>query len=96
MKMLLIAYDTFIDKEVPDCLETCGVPGYTKLAVIVGRGETGTKEDTPAWPGTTSVLFTGASDEQAETLRKRLACLRGTHGGRAGLKVFQIPVESSA
>jgi len=43
MKMLLIAYDTFIDREVLGCLESSGVPGYTKLAVIVGRGETGTK-----------------------------------------------------
>lgn len=96
MKMLLIAYDTFIDEQVLGCLASCGVPGYTKLAAIVGRGETGTKEDTPAWPGTTSVLFTAAPDEQAEDLRKRLACLREGHGGRAGLKVFQIPLDMTS
>ena len=96
MKMLLIAYDTFIDKEVLGCLESCGAPGHTKLAAIAGRGETGTKQGTPAWPGTTSVVFTVVTDETADALQKALVIVRNHHGGRAGLRVFQIPVEASA
>ena len=93
MKLILVTYDTFADEEVMRCLRECGVPGYTKIAAIVGQGETGTKQGTPAWPGTTSVVFTVVADEAAAALQGALTKVRDRHGGNAGLRVFQIPVE---
>ncbi len=96
MKLTLVTYDTFVEEEVMRCLKECRVPGYTKMTAIVGQGETGTKQGTAAWPGTTSVVFPVVADEAAAALQDALAKVRDRHEGKAGLRVFQIPVESSA
>ena len=54
----LILYPKELEDEVIQTLEATGVPGYTEMPKMVGRGRHIRHFDNPVWPGATGAVFT--------------------------------------
>lgn len=69
--MVMLVVDETRKEELEVVLEGAGVAGYTELSRAAGRGLTGPKLGSRAFPRTSAVIFTVLSEES-------LAGLRGT------------------
>jgi hypothetical protein len=96
LQLYLILYPKELEDEVIQTLEAAGVPGYTELPKMVGRGRQHKHFDNPVWPGATGALFTVISPEQARTaLVPTFSALadgleRRSHG-LYGVHMFALP-----
>jgi hypothetical protein len=54
----LVLFPREMQGEVVETLEELGLPGYTELAKVTGRGPRGRHFDTPVWPGAEGSIFT--------------------------------------
>ena len=57
-QMYFILYPKELEDEVIQALESAGVPGYTEMPKMVGRGRHIRHFDNPVWPGATGAVFT--------------------------------------
>jgi hypothetical protein len=57
MKMVMIVVDEARKEELEVVLERAGVAGYTELSRASGRGSTGPRLGSRAFPGTSAVIF---------------------------------------
>jgi hypothetical protein len=97
-KMYFILYPKELEDEVIQTLEAAGVPGYTEMPKMVGRGRRVKHFDNPIWPGATGALFTVLSaDEAAQALipgfRALSEKLEARSHGLYGLHMFALPCE---
>ena len=90
MKLLMILVDADDAAEVEEVLESTGVPGYSELPTVLGKGETGTKRGTRAFPGSSTMLLAGVQAERAAIVIGRLRELEARLGPSEGFKVFSI------
>ena len=65
LEMYLILYPKELEEEVIELLEAAGVPGYTEMPKMIGRGRRVKHFDNPVWPGATGALFTVLEPEEA-------------------------------
>src|ERR1700716_2191557 len=63
----LILYPKELEDEVIQTLESTGVPGYTEMPKMVGRGRHVRHFDNPVWPGATGAGFTVILPVEART-----------------------------
>lgn len=75
--MLMIVVDSARREELEVALGEAGVPGYTEIPQAAGRGETGPRLGSRAFPATSAVLFTAVADEALAPLRERLRAFCG-------------------
>lgn len=68
MKMVMIVVDEARKEELEVVLERAGVSGYTELSRASGRGTTGPRLGSRAFPGTSAVIFSILSADRLETL----------------------------
>ena len=61
----LILYPKELEDEVIQSLESTGVPGYTEMPKMVGRGRHVRHFDNAVWPGATGAVFTVVTPEEA-------------------------------
>src|SRR5579862_7499346 len=54
----LILYPKELEDEVIESLEAIGVPGYTEMPKMIGRGRHVRHFDNTVWPGATGAVFT--------------------------------------
>jgi hypothetical protein len=93
MKMLLIIYDSVLDEEVMEALNTCCVMGYTKWEKVVGKGaRSEPKMDNAVWPGYNSAILVAAEPGVEEAVFQSMRSLCNRLGERA-VKVFSWPLE---
>src|SRR6185437_16867938 len=65
-QMYLILYPKELEDEIIQTLEASGVPGYTEMPKMVGRGQRIRHFDNPVWPGATGAVFTVVTAEEAQ------------------------------
>src|SRR5690348_2490450 len=95
-EMYLILYPKELEDEIIQALESTGVPGYTEMPKMVGRGRHVRHFDNPVWPGATGCVFTVLSEQEAEqrllpTFSALAASLETRSKGLYGLHIFALP-----
>jgi hypothetical protein len=96
LEMYLILYPKELEDEIIQTLEEAGVPGYTEMPKMVGRGRHTRHFDNPVWPGATGCVFTVVTHEQAQTsllppFKALAANLETRSNGLYGLHIFALP-----
>jgi hypothetical protein len=94
----LILYPKELEDEVIQALESTGVPGYTEMPKMIGRGRKIRHFDNAVWPGATGAVFTVLTPEEARerllpTFRSLAASLDARSHGLYGLHIFALPCQ---
>ena len=97
-QLYLILYPKELEDEVIQTLESAGVPGYTEMPKMVGRGQHVRHFDNAVWPGATGAVFTVVGVDQAQhalvpSFRSLAAKLETRSHGLYGLHLFALPCE---
>lgn len=97
-EMYLILYPKELEDEIIQALESTGVPGYTEMPKMVGRGRHVRHFDNSVWPGATGCVFTVLSPKEARlnflpTFEALAANLETRSHGLYGLHIFALPCE---
>ena len=93
MKLLMILVDSNHQKDVEQILEAHQASGYTEVPNVLGKGESGRKEGTRAFPGSSNLYFTAVDGDICETLCADLKALHDRAGPAEGLKAFILDAE---
>jgi len=93
MKLVMMIADTAYAAEVEQLLEECDIPGFTEIPNVLGKGATGKKFGSRAFPGSSTMYLAALDDHCMEPLQERLHALRDTHGPGGGLKAYTINTE---
>ena len=93
MKLLLILVDSNHRKDVERILDEHNVTGYSELPNVLGKGETGKKMGSRAFPGSSTLYFIATEGDVCQTLCADLKVLRERAGREEGLKVFALDAE---
>jgi nitrogen regulatory protein PII len=94
MKLLMIVVDSNHKKDVEKILEDHEVPGYTELPNVLGKGQTGRKAGSRAFPGSSALYFTAVEGDTCETLCTDLKELNERAGKEEGLFAFALQAET--
>jgi hypothetical protein len=97
-ELYLILYPKELEDEIIETLETTGVPGYTEMPKMVGRGRNIRHFDNAVWPGATGCVFTVLTPQEARakllpTFEALAANLETRSKGLYGLHIFALPCE---
>ncbi len=93
MKMIVVFVDAENMSDVERLFEECDVPGYSEIPNVLGKGATGKKLGTRAFPGS-STLYLAVIDETCEQpLKERLRDLHDEEGPIEGIKVYSLNTE---
>jgi hypothetical protein len=97
-EMYMILYPKELEDEIIETLESTGVPGYTEMPKMVGRGRKVRHFDNAVWPGATGCIFTVVTPRQAEA-----TLIPAFHGladrlearshGLYGIHLFALPCQ---
>ena len=93
MKLVMMIADTAYAAEVEQLLEECGAPGFTELPNVLGKGTTGKKFGSRAFPGSSTMYLAALNEDCMEPLQERLTALRDAHGPEGGLKAYTMNAE---
>src|SRR3981081_862802 len=94
----LILYPKELEDEVIESLESTGVPGYTEMPKMIGRGRHVRHFDNAVWPGATGAVFTVVTPEEARTallptFEALAASLETRSHGLYRIHIFALPCE---
>lgn len=97
-ELYLILYPKELEDEIIQTLESTGVPGYTEMPKMIGRGRHTRHFDNPVWPGATGCVFTvvaaGEARKQFLPAFEALAANLETRSkGLYGLHIFALPCD---
>jgi hypothetical protein len=97
-EMYMVLYPKELEDEVIEALESTGVPGYTEMPKMVGRGRHTRHFDNAVWPGATGCFFTVLSSAEAQsrflpTFQALAASLDKRSNGLYGIHIFGLPCE---
>lgn len=90
MKLLLIFVDADHASAVEDLLDRLGVPGYSQIPTVLGKGDTGRKLGTRAFPGSSTLYFAAVAPEHAAALVEQVRDLQQACGPEGGLKMYEL------
>jgi hypothetical protein len=93
MKLLMIFVDRAHADEVRDLLETMDVAGYSRFPNVTGKGLTGHKLGTRAFPGSSELFVTALGENRCDALVTRLERLKSERSEDEGLKVYCLNTE---
>jgi hypothetical protein len=93
MKLVMILVDADRAPDVERVLEVRGLPGYTEIPQVLGKGHTGRKLGTRAFPGATTLYFTVIPAGDVGGLAGELRHLRTARGPAEGLRAFTLDSE---
>jgi hypothetical protein len=89
-RMMIIFVDSSHADDVRGILEACDPLGYSELVGVLGKGVTGKKLGSRAFPGSSTIFMAAMSDDCAADLARRLERLRDERGAEEGLKLFSM------
>jgi hypothetical protein len=97
-EMYLILYPKELEDEIIQTLESTGVPGYTEMPKMIGRGRHTRHFDNPVWPGSTGCVFTVVTPQEAQatllpTFEALAASLETRSRGLYGIHIFALPCQ---
>lgn len=90
MNMLLIFVDANHADDVEQILDESDVPGYSAFPNVLGKGKTGRKLGTRAFPGSSTLYFVVLPDGECAGLCDRLKALQHQKGPEEGLKAYSL------
>jgi len=93
MKLLMIMVDSNHQEHVEKILEAHNVPGYTELPNVLGKGASGLKLGSRAFPGSNTLYFTVIEGDACKTLCAELQALDARCGPDEGLTAFILDTE---
>lgn len=98
LQLYLILYPKEIEDEVIGTLESAGVPGYTEMPKMIGRGRHVRHFDNAVWPGATGCVFTVVAPAFARelllpTFEALAANLETRSHGLYGIHIFALPCD---
>ena len=93
MKMVMMIVDSDHAAEIERLCEECDVPGYSKIPNVLGKGTTGRKQGSRAFPGSSTLYFAALEEDCIEPLKEKLEALRDARGSEEGLKAFIMNTE---
>ena len=93
MKMVMMIVDSDHAKDIESMFENCDVPGYSRIPDVLGKGTTGKKHGSRAFPGSSTLYFAALEEHCMEPLQQRLKALRDARGPEEGLKAFVLDTE---
>lgn len=93
MKIVMMIVDSDHADDIEQMCEECDMPGYTKIPDVLGKGSTGKKQGSRAFPGSSTLYFAALDEECITPLREKLTALRDAHGSEEGLKAFILDTE---
>jgi hypothetical protein len=91
--MMIIFVDASHADDVREILEACDPLGYSELQGVLGKGATGRKLGSRAFPGSSTCFMAAMSTECAADLTRRLEELRDARGAEEGLKLYTVGAE---
>jgi len=92
-RMMIVFVDASRADDVREILEACDPLGYSELAGVLGKGLTGRKLGTRAFPGASTCFMAAMTEECAADLTRRLEALRDARGAEEGLKLYSMGTE---
>ena len=90
MKLLLVFVDADHAPDVERILESSDVSGYSELPNVLGKGKTGRKLGTRAFPGSSVLYFAVLPEGDCAGLCDRLHALQTEKGPEEGLKAYVL------
>ena len=93
MKLLMILVDSNHQKDVEKLLENHEVPGFTELPNVLGKGVSGRKFGSRAFPGSNTMYFAAVDGTICQTLCRELKALDERAGPEEGLSAFMLDVD---
>jgi hypothetical protein len=93
MKLLMILVDSENQEEVERLLEEHEVPGFTELPNVLGKGVSGKKFGSRAFPGSNTLYFTAVDGNICQTLCGELKALDERSGPDGGLSAFMLEAD---
>ena len=93
MKMVLMIVDASLADDIKQMLRECDAPGYSELPEVLGKGETGKKLGSRAFPGSSTLFMVALDETCVGQIREKLATLDKTVGSTEGLRAFSFDVE---
>lgn len=94
MKLVFIAYNEALEREVVDLLRDCGAEGWTKWTKVYGQGRSsGPHLGTHVWPKANNVIAVVADADTAEQVVSGIREMRKTLSSK-GIKAFVLPCEA--
>ena len=91
--MLMIFVDADHAADVEELLDAHQVPGYSEIPAVRGKGQSGRKLGSRAFPGSSTLYLVGVDDACRDPLIKDLERLQRTGGRHEGLKVYATHAE---
>jgi len=93
MKLLMILVDSENQAEVERLLDEHEVPGFTELPNVLGKGVSGKKFGSRAFPGSNTLYFTAVDGNICQTLCGELKALDEKSGPESGLSAFMLEAD---
>jgi hypothetical protein len=93
MKLLMILVDSNHQDDVEKILDDHQIPGYTEVPNVLGKGESGRKQGSRAFPGSSNMYLTAVDGDICKTLCADLKALDERAGPEEGLKAFILDAE---
>ena len=93
MKLLMIMVDSNHQEDVDRLLEAHNIQGYTELPNVLGKGASGKKLGSRAFPGSNTLYFTVVDGTICKTLCAELQALDAKCGPEEGLTAFILDAE---
>jgi hypothetical protein len=93
MKLVMVFVDAAHAADVGRVLEAEPLPGYSEFTSVLGKGATGRKLGTRAFPGSSTLFVTVVPTKECRTLVDRLARTREARFPNEGLKVYAFDAE---
>ncbi len=93
MRLVMIIIDSEYAAEIEQMLEECGAPGYSEIPNVLGKGSTGKKFGSRAFPGSSTMYLAVLEEHCMDPLQGKLTTLRDTHGPEGGLKAFTMETQ---
>lgn len=91
--MLMIFVDADHASDVEALLDDHCVPGYSAIPAVLGRGESGRKLGSRAFPGSSTLYLVGLDEHCRDPLLEDLKGLQRAGGRHEGLKVYATMAE---
>jgi hypothetical protein len=97
-ELYLILYPKELEDEIIQALEAIGVPGYTEMPKMIGRGRHTRHFDNQIWPGATGCIFTAMPPAEARqrlvpTFEALATDLDTRSNGLYGLHLYVLPCD---
>jgi hypothetical protein len=93
MKMVLMIVDAGHADDIKQMMQDCEVPGYSELPEVLGKGSTGKKLGSRAFPGSSTLFMVALDEDCVDQIRTKLAQLHEKIGSTEGLRAFSFDVE---